>query len=301
MPANDLISVPDYNNIRTAIIEVVGTGAASYGYGQSIQSSAVASSNLVSKTEWDNLRFDIVNAIVHQTGSLPSMNAPAEGELIRYGASVPNFQYNTLATQARTNRFDIAAGQYVTEAGLSSGSIPVTFSSYAQNSFTITFSTANDARYFFNSGGKIRFSSSFTVGASPTSQDYSWRDLLLGAGTIAFGGNTYYTLTSSDTTFSTISGSSTYSANKWLLKARCNVANNSTGTATSITFTSRWQDDYVDSYPDPSVLPYDRANGSLSLTVNHIRAAGALYPQLVANSFAIAAPVYGTLSSISYS
>ena len=53
----------------------------------------------------------------------------------------------------------------------------------------ITFVSADAARYFFNSGGKIRFSSSRTRGSS-TSQNNAWTNVLNSAGTIEFGGDT---------------------------------------------------------------------------------------------------------------
>lgn len=306
MPVNDIISVPDYNNIRTAIADVMGTGSGTYGYGQQLQSSPVSVGTSVTKTQWDNLRFDIINAIVHQTSSLPTISIPNAGELIRYAANVPNYQYLTLANQARTNRFDIGSGQYATEAGLNSGNLSVSFIAFVQNSFTVSWPSAEAARYFFNAGGKIRFSSTFTKGASSNTQDQSWVDLLTAAGTAVFGGNSptinFFNLTSSDQDFFTYYGSSPYSSNKWILKARCNVSNNSSGTATSITFTSRWQDDYTDpTAGDPgNPPPGDGVTGTLTLTVNHIRPVGTLYPALVANSFSTTPPTYGPLSAVSF-
>lgn len=304
MPVNDLIRVPDYNNVRNTIIAVMSTGSATQGYGQAILSSPSATGDLVSKEDYDNLRWDIVNAIVHQSGSVPSIYNPDEGELVRYGANLPIFQYQTLANLANTNRFDIAFGQYQT-ANKGSNSNSVSFVSSARATVTVNFATANDARYFFNSGGKIRFTSSFsdTLG---TAQSASWGPLLsaLSAPTPpSFGGNTpavnFYSLTSTPQTFYSQGTSGTYSMNRWTIQANCNVANNSSGTATQVVFTSIWQDIYSDpTAGDPgNPPPGDAVSGTMSLTVNELRAVGALYPDLVPNSFN--APSFtATVSSI---
>lgn len=298
MPVNDLIRVPDYNNIRNVIVAVMSTGSATQGYGQPILSTSVAEGNLVSKSQWDGLRWDIVNALVHQTGSLPTIIEPAPGDLLRYDANQPNFQYLTLANLANTNRFDIAASQYATEAG-TSRSNSVSFSSSVSSTVTVNFSTADQARYFFNSGGKIRFNSAFSDSLG-TSQSGAWTTLLSSIGTVSFGGNSpsvnFYNLTSSDQTFYSQGTSGTYSMNRWTLQARCNVSNNSSGTATQITFTSIWQDIYTDPGDPP---PGDAVAGTMSLTVTQLRAVGALYPDLIPNSFSAPSPSSYTISAIS--
>jgi len=301
MAVYDIISVPDYNNIQSIISSILGTGSGTNGYGQTLAAPLpVALGDSVSKTAWDNLRFDIVNAYVHQNGALPAIKTVNEGDIIVYGAAEPNYQYLTLATQVATNKFDIAAGQYAVEPGTT-----VTYSNDWSTSFTstssITFVSANAARHFFNSGGRIRFTSSFTPSSS-TPQNNSWQTTLRDAGTTIFAGNApavnFYTLTSSDQRFFSVSASGTYAANKWELFARCDIGNNSTGGATKITFTSVWTDGYVD--PDviagmPATLnPYDGVvRGTLQLAITHLRAIGALFPGLSAGSYYIPPPAYG--------
>lgn len=289
MPVNDLVRIPDYNDIRNVIIAVMSTGSATQGYGQTIYSTAAATGGLVSKAQFDNLRFDIVNALVHQSGTLPTIYEPATGELLRYGANLPIFQYQTLANLANTNRFDIAFGQYAT-ANKATQTNSVSFTASASATVTVNFTSANEARYFFNSGGKIRFNSAF-VDSTGTAQGASWASLLTTLGTVSFGGNTpainFYNLTGSNQTFYSQGTSGTYSMNRWTLQARCNVSNNSSGTASQITFTSIWQDIYTDpTQGNPgNPPPDDFVSGTMSLTVSELRAVGALYPNLVPNSF----------------
>ncbi len=97
MAIGDFISATDYNSIRTKIINVMSTGSGNFGYGQTTFSSLVSAGNTVTKTQWDSLRYDIYNAILHQTGSAASLVQVAVGDVIRFGASNPNSQYDTVA------------------------------------------------------------------------------------------------------------------------------------------------------------------------------------------------------------
>jgi hypothetical protein len=301
MPIGDLISATDYNSIRTKIVDIMGNGSGTSGYGQTINAvTALSQGQTVTKSQWDNLRFDIYNALVHQTGSAPTITIVNEGDVIRYGTSHPNFQYNTLADQAITNKFNLGTGQFVTET-VGSTTRSSDWSSSVQSAVQINFIDNNYVRYFFNSGGKIRFSST-RVGGTGTLQDQRWSSLLTGAGQPFFAANSglypsssgnatynnigYWQLTTSDQQIWSFQASSPYTANTWSLLARLSSGN--TITATSVIFTVRW----TDSYSDPGApAPGDLVTGNLTLDVDQVRARGSLAPAFVANSFAIAGPI----------
>lgn len=308
MPIGDLISVTDYNNIRTKIAAVMGAGSSSSGYGQTLNApTALSAGATVTKQQWDNLRFDIYNAIVHQTGSAPSITTVNEGDVIRYGTSHPNFQYNTLADQAVTNKFNLGTGQFITEA-IGSASRSTNWNTLVTSTVTINFTDNNTLRYFFNSGGKIRFASTRT-GGSGTTQDQRWSSLLTGAGQPFFAGDStqypasggnatynnigYWQLTTSDQQVWSFTASSPYTMNTWSLRAR--LSSGTTTTATSVVLTVRWSDAYVDPAVAPhtpsTILPIDEVTGTLTLSVDQIKARGSLAPGFVANSFAITGPI----------
>jgi hypothetical protein len=277
MAIGDFISASDYNSIRTKIENVMAIGTGNIGYGQTTFSSLVAAGNSVSKIQWDALRYDIYNAILHQTGSAPSIVSVAVGDVIRYGASHPNFQYDTLADQATANRFDLGTGQFVTEA-IDTTSFTSSWYQSVSSTTSITFATAEQARFFFNAGGKIRFASSRT-GGNGEAQNSAWSNLLSTAGTQSFAGGlsgiNFFSLTSSYQTFAEVTGSSAYSNNKWRLEAACNVANNSLGTANIVNFRITWLDAYTDVGPGG---PGDLVDGTLTLTVDQVRPSGFLQP-----------------------
>jgi len=116
-----IISAVDYNTIQNKISRIMGVGVATEGYGQTVSSAQIAPDGItgllpnVLKTQWDALRFDIVNAVVHQTGSTPAITVVQTTDPIRYGPTHPNFQYNTIADQAITQRFSLGTGQFVVE------------------------------------------------------------------------------------------------------------------------------------------------------------------------------------------
>lgn len=294
-----IVSNEDYNNIRSKISVIMGTGVSTSGYGQTVISTDVASNQQITKTQWDNLRFDLVNAILHQTGNLPIITEIQRTDPIRYGANNPNFQYNTFADQAVSNKFSLGEGQFIV-ASKGTASRSTSWKSSLLCDITVTFGTVDQARFFFNSGGKIRFASSRSGGAS-TAQNNAWSSLLSSAGNFDFGGVTptvnFYTLTNTFQTAYQISSSSPYSGNAYRVLARCNVSDNSAGTANIVYFRVTWTDPYVDPSPGNIPPPDDLVDGNLTLTVSEVKAQGDLYPSGTGN-FTITSPGY-SLSAIS--
>ena len=293
-----IIEAVDYNTIRTKIIGIMGTGAGQSGYGQTLLSSSVAFGNTVTKAQWDNLRFDIFNARLHQDGVSPTIVNAVSGQPVRFGAGHPNNQYNTQADTAIANKFNIGTGQFVIESA-TSATRTTTWNSSLTATVTVTFSTADQARHFFNSGSKIRCASSRTGGtASP--QNSSWSNILDTAGTVAFGGKTaglnFYNLTNSYQTFYLLSASAAYyTGNQYRIEVVSNIADNSVGGATTLTFRVTYTDTYTSRPGSPS-FP-DNIDGTLTLTVDELRASGTLQP-LGTGPFVLTRPGY-SISGIS--
>jgi hypothetical protein len=227
----------------------------------------------------------------------------------------PITQYDTFANTIRTNRFDVGAGQsFTTTKGTVSETWPGTYgaswNTTIKSTIRVQFTSAANARHFFNSGGEIRFNSSRT-GSTARAQDLAWTTLLTTAATKAFGGNkptigvgalngtNFYRLTSTFQEWTFTSYSSPYTANKWSITARCrDVANNSLGTSADIEFQSEWIDGYVD--PGSMFLDVpndeDKVTGTISLTVSTLEATGVLQPA-GAGTFAVESPIV-TISAI---
>lgn len=330
MAVNDKIRTVDYNTIRTKVINVLGTGSADSGYGQLVRSSAVTESNKVTINEWGNLYFDIVNCYVHQTGSAPpSPSSAVENATVRFNSTTaPNSQYDTFANTIVTNRFNIAGSQsFTTSKGSASQTWPGAYGSFwtskVQCFVTVSFSTANKARAFFNSGGELRFTSSRSGGtANPTNtanvgwrQNESWTNFLATVNPV-FGGNkpgtgvdpnngtNFYRLSNTYGVFYSVSASSPYGSNSFRVSARTpSVADNSTGTASVIEFYFEWIDAYTDPVPGgglpaSSFPPGDGVDGTITLSCTTLEATGVLVPAGTGN-FTVESPsvIIGTITT----
>ena len=302
MASGSNIEDTDYNTIQDKAQLLIGTGSGSRGYGQTVQSTDVFQGNLITKAQWDLLKYDIINIKLHQDGTLPPIVNVNFGDPIGYGASSPNTNYDIILNDAIAKRFLVASSQSVV-AAKASQTYTTPWSTQAQATLTVTFADANEGRYFFNSGGKIRFTTSL-LGASSTPQITAWVNFLNSVGTVSFGADTdpainYYTLTNSYQTCFQSFLSSSYSANSYKLEARTNVSNNSTGTATVLELRISLLDSYVD--PDvafgASFPPADVVNGTLTIAVSELKASGQLQPS---GTFSITSPSY-SLSSITAS
>jgi hypothetical protein len=292
------IFASQYVTIQDKAESLLGTGATTRGYGQAVQSSDVVIGNLITKAQWDLLRFDIINIKLHQDGVMPAVVQVAVGDAIGFGPGSPNTNYDILLEQAIANKFVLADNQsIVTSKATQTFSSP--WSTQAQTTLTCNFADATTARYFFNSGGKIRITSALTAGAA-TAQVTAWVNFLASVGTRSFGANTdpiinYYTLTNVYQTFYQASLSSPYSANNYRLEARTDVANNSTGTATQVQIRITLSDTYTDPGPEPSPPPGDSVAGTLTVNVAEVKASGLLQPS---GNFTVTGPSSYSLSSI---
>lgn len=288
--------------IRDKAQTLLGVGTASRGYGQTVISSNVFVGNNITKAQWDALRYDIINIKLHQDGSIPPIVQVNVGDVIGYGPGSPNTNYDTILEDATLKRFVLAGSQSIV-----SEKATQTYSSawgtQAQAILTCTFTNANQARYFFNSGGKVRFTSTLTGGSS-TSQVNAWKNFLSSIGTVGFGAVTdtavgYYNLTNSYQTYYQSNLSTPYSANNYRLEARTNVADNSSGTATQLFLRVTLDDSYVD--PDVATgnvqPPGDSVDGTLTISVSELKASGTMLPS---GTFSIVSPTF-SLSSITAS
>ena len=293
MPVNDTIKNTDYNAIRSKIIGVVGAGSGNSGYGQTIISSDVAVGSKVTINEWANLRWDIINTRVHQTGSVPSPVTVINGDTVRYSPSdAPNTTYDTLSNSAITDRFSLGAGQFATNVPSAPSLLTTSWNNSISCTVQFYWANSNQARYFFNSGGQVRVTASRS-GGDGTAQNAAWTSLLNSAGTRSFGGNNpgtdtspadgtnWYRCNSSFQTFYTATSSSPYGSNNYQIQARVvDVPSNAGGTAASGELRLVFADGYVDpgNYPLDTPNTSDVVNGTLTVSVDLVYATGILYP-----------------------
>ena len=343
MPVNDIITQAEYNNIRNKVVGILGTGSSNSGYGQRLNSTAVIEGNRVTINEWANLRFDIINAWVHQVGTTPTTVAIAVGNTVRFSAvDAPVTTYDALANTIVTNKFNLGTGQSAVSVPAGSP-VSKTWTGVGSDVWTssisctinLQWSNPDQARYFFNTGGQIRITSSRSGGSLGTSQNTAWTTTLTSAGTQSFGGNNpgtgttpangqnWYRLTDAFQQYYSLASSTPYGSNSYRLEARVtDVANNSAGGAASAQILVRFVDDYVDPgvaagstffpgfTPDQpggggsgqqtataaDFPPGDAVDGTFSIAVSLVYATGILVPTGI-GSFTVTQPTitFGSL------
>ena len=190
-----LIQAADYNGFvgptssgGTAganLNDIWSTGATDKGWGQTAVTN-VAASDTVSATQWASLVNNLGTAGTQTSSTLTSRTAPVAGNTISILANV-----STDLTSITTNRGNAAASG--TEYGTFTGNVSkTTATGSGQAAWTITFThsvtfpSADQARYFWNAGGIVRLK----YGKSSTGQDADadWNTLAGYPGTISLTG-----------------------------------------------------------------------------------------------------------------
>ena len=307
MATGDTILALDYNAIREKVISVMGAGYYQRGYGQQITSNESAPGHTITQEVWSDLRLDLVNILLHQTGSQPNVVVPVQGHVIRYGEEYPVTSYDTLIEQAIIDRFQIAPSRSLISAK-ESETHTGEWSDRAYCTATVTFSTSDEARWFFNAGGKIRFYSALTA-ETTTPTNVAWSNLLNSLGLVQFGAatpteTTYYELTDEYQVVTKYSSSGIYSyegSSYIQISAKCNVPDNELGTATTIMFAIEWVNGSDGLYGIYGIYgPYGPYGGSpvtgtLLLSIDELKATGPIYPS---GNVTITSPLYEMTSIV---
>ena len=172
-----LIQATDYNGFAdtTADANVNGiwaTGATDKGWGETALGT-VSAAGVVTATNWASL-VNTISSMGSQTGtSITARSAPVTGNLIQILAAL-----NTDLTNITTNRANaVALGtQFTAYTGTNSKTAATSGATWSITFVnTVTFASANAARFFFNGGGLIKIDVSKT--ATGALGDPEWNDL----------------------------------------------------------------------------------------------------------------------------
>ena len=306
----DSITAAQYNGLQSRIATIMGTGSGTNGYGQSLASAQVSAGSVITAAQFDNLRTDINKASNHQSGTNASIGDIAAGQIVGADASGTGLgaslnattegfnDYDTATGVIETNKLLINAGNSTVEAAITS-SRTTAWNGIRTHTFTVDFADANQRRYFFNSGGEIRFSASVTSQSGAKSND--WATLLSNMGTIKFnyttttvtGTGTAQAIGSDDLTgtYQQIfikSGSGVYAENDYNIAARHEGTGNKT-----LRFKVEFRDDDLgdDQGGAGSTGPVDEnVNGTLTSTIQQLRATGA--------NVSVTSPTYTNSSNV---
>jgi hypothetical protein len=296
---NTLIIASDYNTIQSKIATIMGSGSGTTGYGQTLASSQVGQYVKITVDQWNNLRDDIIRCRQHQTGTTIGSSAPEDVGYVA-GTNLPQptvakqvreswrVAYSAMADDCETNRLTAPPPpSQATLANLVSQQVRTTaWNGTIRQTVTVTWTSADEARYFFNTGGQIEFSSSRS-GGSAGAKNITWTTILSNMGTIKFnytgvsttgtgdylGTNGFYEVgTSDELIFEKDAPAGAYAPNKYYIYAKIN----STSDRRILTFTIHWGDDSgkPPSFPDPGFGIDEDPDGTLTSDVQVYRASG---------------------------
>jgi hypothetical protein len=282
----------DYNEIQTIVNNVFGIGSGDYGYGQTVTSSQVAQHSLVSVTQWNSLRNDLLKARQHQSGVDETGNLGLPTLDIKL-SEADRAAYLSMATLINNNRTVAPPSGEASFVTLITSNRASGWTSTVNQTLTIEFGTANNIRWFFNAGGNFQVSSSLTNYATTGDSrlvNESWEVLLRNMGIIKLTNSStsmtgtgtpatnigFANLTSSNQLIFSrlVEGGSQYTPNQYQLYARI-----SGGSA--LVLTPTWS--YTDAGNDGSFRVFEPVIGTLNSICQMYIATGAnvavAYPQ----------------------
>jgi len=166
-----LIQASDYNTFQTNLNTIWSTGSGDSGWGQT-SIAAVSASGIVTATNWATLVNNLATSGAQTSTTITSRSAPTTGTLISILPAV-----STDITNCTTNRGNAASSGG--EVGYASGTTSKTAATGSgQAAWTIqfvhviTFPSADQARYFWNAGGRVRLQ--FGKSSTGTDIDPDW-------------------------------------------------------------------------------------------------------------------------------
>ena len=175
--AGQLIEATDYNGFVSTtaganINNVWSTGSTDSGWGQSALTT-VSAAGSITATQWASL-VNTISSMGSQTGTtITARTAPVTGNTIDILAAL-----NTDLTNITTNRQNAVANgtQFTGYTGTNSKTAATSGATWTISFVnTVTFASADAARYFFNAGGRIKIDVSKT--ATGDLGDPEWNDL----------------------------------------------------------------------------------------------------------------------------
>ena len=174
----NLVTSSRYNIMQQKVAIVLGIGNLYLGYGQEVISTQVSRDVVIDDVHMNNLRTDMINTHVHQTGILPLLTTVNEGEIITEDIWI---EYEALANIIRANADEVFRDTQISTELKLTVTRKQSWGGDAQpqriyHDFDVTFLSYDELRHFFNTGGVIEFRPSITNTSGAKSQD--WQALL---------------------------------------------------------------------------------------------------------------------------
>jgi hypothetical protein len=289
------ITAARLNNLQARVELILGNGAGQNGYGQTIASVNVLNDGdtTIEADDLNNIYADMIRARIHQVGPgdlgiaevIQNLNVIAEEtsffvnnsgitSVDADGTKKGIADFERLMTQIEADKLIIHPSQAAIEPAISSVRVSP-WNGLIVHEVQVNFTTEDQRRHFFNTGGEIWFQANNSLATTPKGLD--WAQLCSQVGTIKFGANATISTTGGGSSIGNYDlngslqiiyqkiGSGTYSAiyagNIYTIKARLDGN-------LRIVFRIEFNDVVVDNNVDNNV------DGRLESTVRQYRAIG---------------------------
>lgn len=234
------ITASVYNSIRSKVSRILGTtGTGNRGYGIPLESTTKVDNDLIRAADMDALYNDLVKARQHQVGvpvtwtlAADGLDAPDAGELIGVYASDVGPDAGDTSADATVDTdegfldfenaaADIENDRLLVGAGQAEITTPISvrrtspWNGTLTFGFSITWTNAEERRFWFNSGGYITIASRLSGGTSisgdetntpPATKDEIWQTMLNTGGTYKLSVTGSEVISGSATTNPDVSG-----------------------------------------------------------------------------------------------
>lgn len=266
---------------KVAALIGVGFGSRGYGVTTTTLPSVVGNTSIVTASVWNNLRSAMSVINTHTGSGLTLQPTVSSGNLIVSNDGRPTLtNVPTLISTLDSNRFNVGTGQSTSSNALVSTKT-VSWTNSVFHEFTVIFTVEDQARYFFNTGGKVQLSAARADG-TPGGVNPVLTSMLALMGTVSVNAiNTtysgsggvassigYYGLTNVYQTVFTASGSGAYPNISYsVLARRENFTGANGGNGSLLRFRA---------FFDISSYISEIADGTLTSSITSVRSTGAV-------------------------
>ena len=174
-----LIEATDYNSFVSSVNALWGVGSGDSGYGQATTLSSVSAAGTVTATQWSDLIARLNSIRQHADNTTSGLSSPSAGDTITY-LSTFSSQISTATSNRLNNSGDGSAAQGA--GGTLTVSNGTGWTTTRTLEISLTWSSYNQMRYFFNTGGIVDFTAVNSSFAG-NSKSNDWESLANNFGT----------------------------------------------------------------------------------------------------------------------
>ena len=174
-----------YTSTPSNFAYVWGVGNGQFGYGQDADAfPTVSAGDTVTATRWGTFVQRLNLALGHQGGAAAQLASGSNIGIVA-GATIAAFaNVSTAVTTVNTNKLNFNSTRGATTTGANLDKVYNTETATMTHTITVTFASADQARYFFNSGGRLSLVVSQAGDFTANQKEINWATLINAVGTI---------------------------------------------------------------------------------------------------------------------